>query len=309
MITADNLWKQYGRHEALQGLSFSVPEGSAYALIGANGAGKTTTIKMLMNILQPSRGTAKVLGVDSRKLSPKELSRIGYVSENQEMPLALTVGEYLDYLRPFYPKWDRALEQMLRAQLRLPSDRKIGNLSHGMRMKMALACALPFHPELLVLDEPFNGLDPLVRDELMEGMLGQAGQMTIFMSSHDLGDIDCFATHVAFIDGGRLLFEEPMETLMARFREVQVTLEGEAYLPELPPYEWLNIKCSGSLVTFVDTQFAESAMSGRLSPFWSSIRRVEAKPLELRTIFTTLARASRDQEQELYTTSGREVAL
>src|SRR6266704_3907094 len=110
MIQASNLWKRFGRHDALQGLSFTVPEGSAYALIGANGAGKTTTIKVLMNILEPTRGSATVLGVDSRKISPKELSQIGYVSENQDMPGGLTVTEYLAYLRPFYSRWDVGLE-------------------------------------------------------------------------------------------------------------------------------------------------------------------------------------------------------
>jgi ABC-2 type transport system ATP-binding protein len=304
LIRADNLCKQYGKHEAIQGLSFTVSEGSAVALIGANGAGKTTTIKILMNILQPSRGAATVLGVDSRRLSAREFRRIGYVSENQVMPQALTVGEYLDYLRPFYSRWDRDLERSLRSQLRLPADRKIGNLSHGMRMKLALACALPFHPELLVLDEPFNGLDALVRDELMEGMMAQAGQMTIFISSHDLAEIDCFATDVAFIDGGKLLFEESMETLMGRFREVQVTLDGDALLPQSIPNEWLNMRAAGSVVTFIDTRFAESAMSGRLSPYWTSIRRVETKPLSLRSIFTTLARSSRTKETE-----GNEVSL
>ena len=92
MIRVDNLWKKFGRHDALRGLSFSVPEGSAFALIGANGAGKTTTIKVLMNIIEPSRGSATVLGVDSRKISPRELSQIGYVSENQDMPERLTVA-------------------------------------------------------------------------------------------------------------------------------------------------------------------------------------------------------------------------
>jgi ABC-2 type transport system ATP-binding protein len=161
------LWKKFGRHDALQGLSFSVPEGSAYALIGANGAGKTTTIKVLMNILEATRGSATVLGVDSRKISHRELNQIGYVSENQDMPEALTVAEFLDYLRPFYTRWDPSLEVSIRRQLRLPPERRIGDLSHGMRMKMALACALPFRPKLLILDEPFSGLDPLVRDEFM----------------------------------------------------------------------------------------------------------------------------------------------
>jgi len=125
-----------------EGLSFQVPEGSAYALIGANGAGKTTTLKILMNILQPKRGQATILGVDSRRISPRELCRIGYVSENQDMPEGLTVGQYLDYLRPFYPQWDRDLEATIRRDLRLPPERKIGELSHGIRMKMKLAwCA------------------------------------------------------------------------------------------------------------------------------------------------------------------------
>src|SRR5438270_12313520 len=108
MIRVNKLWKKFGRHEAVRDLSFSVPEGSAFALIGANGAGKTTTIKVLMNILEPTHGSATMLGVDSRKISPRELSQIGYVSENQDMPERLTVAQYLDYLRPFYPGWTKA---------------------------------------------------------------------------------------------------------------------------------------------------------------------------------------------------------
>jgi len=299
MIVANELWKQYGRYEAIQGLSFTVPEGSAFAFIGANGAGKTTTIKTLMNIIQPSRGYATVLGVDSNRLTAHEFKRIGYVSENQQMPLGLTVGEYLNYLRPFYPRWDINIEKSLVRQFGLPAERKIGNLSHGMRMKMALACALPFRPDLLVMDEPFNGLDALVRDELMDGMMDLASQMTIFISSHDLSEIDSFATDVAFVDQGRLLFQEPMETLMGRFRQVQITLEGEAAVPKVVPSEWLNLRAMGSVVSFIDTRFAESDMSGRLSPYWSGIQRVDAKPLTLRTIFTTLARAHRREHHAL----------
>src|SRR5580698_8952032 len=102
MIHTENLWKRYRGHDAVRGISFSVPEGSAYALIGANGAGKTTTLKILMNILEPTSGSASILGVDSRRISHRELNRIGYVSENQQMPERLTVEEYFGYLRPFY---------------------------------------------------------------------------------------------------------------------------------------------------------------------------------------------------------------
>src|SRR5580704_10092132 len=213
MIRADNLWKKFGRHEALRGLTFSVPEGSAYALIGANGAGKTTAIRILMNILEAERGSVSILGVDSRRLSPHELAQIGYVSENQDMPARLTVAEYLDYLRPFYPTWNKSLEATIRGQLRLPPERRIGHLSHGMRMKMLLACALPFRPKLLILDEPFSGLDPLVRDEFMEGLLEQAGEMTVLVSSHELSEIEGLASHVAFLDEGKLLFIETMADL------------------------------------------------------------------------------------------------
>jgi ABC-2 type transport system ATP-binding protein len=294
MIQVSNLWKKFGRHDALQGLSFSVPEGSAYALIGANGAGKTTTIKILINIIEPTRGNAMLLGIDSRKISTRELVQIGYVSENQDMPQALTVADYLDYLRPFYSRWDRELEASIRRRLRLPPDRKIRDLSHGMRMKMALACALPFRPRLLILDEPFSGLDPWVRDELMEGLLEQAGEMTILISSHELGEIDGVATHVAFIDEGKLLFEESMNDLIGRFRQVQVTLEREASAPSRLPQDWLQVRTMGNVLEFVDARFSEEALGERVESVIGGVRRIDAQPMALRSIFTTLARAARD---------------
>jgi ABC-2 type transport system ATP-binding protein len=294
MIQANELWKKYGRHDALRGLRFTVPQGSAYALIGANGAGKTTTIKVLMNIIEPSRGSASILGVDSRRISPRELSRIGYVSENQDMPERLTVTDYLDYLRPLYPTWDRDLERSILRQLRLPADRRIGHLSHGMRMKMALACALPFRPQLLILDEPFSGLDPLVRDEFMESLLRQAGEMTVLISSHELGEIDGIATHVAFLDEGRLLFEESMTDLSARFREVHVTTEREARPPDRMPPGWLDVRTTGNVLRFVDTHFSDDGLDERLDSLIGNVRYVAAQPMALRSIFTTLARAARD---------------
>jgi len=294
MIRVTDLWKTFGRYDALRGLSFEVPEGSALALIGANGAGKTTTIKILMNIYKPSRGTATVLGVDSTAISPRELAQIGYVSENQEMPGRLAVGEYLDYLRPFYPRWDKSLETLVRHQLLLPPDRKIKDLSHGMRMKMALACALPYRPRLLILDEPFSGLDPLVRDEFMEGLLQQAGEMTILISSHDLAEIDGVATHVTFLDQGRLLFEERMEELMDRFREVRVTLEQKQHAPEKPPTSWLQMRAAGNVITFVDTRFSEEDLGDRVRGLFAGVRTIEAEPMTLRSIFTTLARSARN---------------
>ena len=294
MIEVHDLWKKFGRHDALRGFSFNVPEGSAYALIGANGAGKTTTIKVLMNIIEPTQGCATVFGKDSRKISPQELCRIGYVSENQDMPERLTVSEYLAYLRPFYPTWDRDLEASITRQLRLPHDRRIGHLSHGMRMKMALACALPFRPELLVLDEPFSGLDPLVREEFMEQLLQQAGEMTVLISSHELGEIDGVATHVGFLDEGTLLFEESMTDLTGRFREVRITTDREARFPGGAPAHWLDVRVSGNLMTFVDTQFSDDGLRSHVEVLVRGVRHIDAQPMPLRSIFVTLARAARD---------------
>jgi ABC-2 type transport system ATP-binding protein len=213
VIATQGLGKTYGRFGALDSIDLHVPDRSVYALMGASGAGKTTTIKILLNMLAPSRGTASVLGVDSRSLGPAMLGQIGYVSENQSMPARLRVGDFFDYLRPCYPTWDAAFERELRAQLRLPAARRIGELSHGMRLKMALACALPFKPRLLVLDEPLSGLDALARDEIIGGFLRQAGAMTILISSHELDEVQRFATHVAFLHEGRLLFEGPVDAL------------------------------------------------------------------------------------------------
>jgi ABC-2 type transport system ATP-binding protein len=294
MIRAENLWKHFRGHDAVRGISFTVPEGSAYALIGANGAGKTTTLKILMNILEPTSGSATVLGIDSRRITHRELNRIGYVSENQQMPERLTVEEYFDYLRPFYMRWDRQLESLLRAQLRLPPTRRIGELSHGMRMKMALACALPFRPDVLILDEPFSGLDPLVRDEFMDGVLGQAGETTVVISTHELGEIEGVATHVAFLEEGKLLFDEPMDDLRNRFRSIRVVFDHAASAPEEPSPDWFQFAADGNMLQFIDSRFAEHISYERLNARFHGIRSIEAEPVPLRAIFTALARAVRN---------------
>jgi ABC-2 type transport system ATP-binding protein len=290
IIQTDNLWKAYGRHDALKGLSLSVPEGSALALIGANGAGKTTTIKVLMNLIEPSRGNATVLGVDSRKVSTRERAQIGYVSENQDMPKRLTVAQFLSHVRPMYQTWDLELERSILTALRLPLDRKIRDLSHGTRMKMALACALPYRPKLLVLDEPFSGLDPLIRDEFMENLLEQAGAMTILISTHELADVENVATHVAFIEQGQLLFQESMNELAKRMREVHVRLAQTAVLPKDIPDSWLQTKALGNVLSFVETRFSEAELSGKIASLLPAVREVDVQAINLRTIFNVLAR-------------------
>ena len=293
MIHIENLWKKFRRHDALRGLSFAVEPGSALAFVGANGAGKTTTIKIMMNILEPTRGSVRILGVDSRRISPAELSQIGYVAESQRFPGAMTVSDYIDYLRPFYPSWDRDLESSLRQHLDLPPKRRIAELSHGMRMKMALTCSLSFRPKLLILDEPFSGLDAFVRDEIMEGLLGQAGEMTVLISSHELDEIAGMTTDVVFIEEGRLLFQESMGGLSERFREVRVTLDREATVPVANPNGWMNIQAMGSVLTFVDGHYTERDSGEKIRTQITGVRSIDTEAMSLRSIFTTLVRQAR----------------
>lgn len=295
IVQTTSLSKRFWRVDALRDLNLSVAEGSAYALIGANGAGKTTALKILMNLVAPSAGNASVLGIDSRKLSHAELARIGYVSENQLLPARLTVAEYFAYLRRFYRSWDRTLERDLCTKLQLPADRRIGALSHGMRMKMALACALPFKPELLILDEPLGGLDPLARDELMEGVLNQAGEMTILISSQELSEIEHVLTHVGFIDAGRLLFQCSMAELHERVRRVRVVVEPGTTLPTRLCDDWLDVDVSGNLLSFVETRYSEDSFGARVRAYVPGTMRVESEALPLRAIFIALARDARER--------------
>jgi len=292
IVEARDLWKQFGRIDSVRGASFSVPEGSAFALIGANGAGKTTTMRLLMNIITASKGNATVLGVDSRELGPKQLARIGYVSENVELPERLRVGDYVAYLRPFYPDWDAVLENTMLQQFHLPVERRIADLSHGMRMKLALLCGLAYHPKLLVLDEPFRGIDSLARDQIMEGVLRQAEDTTIIISSHDIREIEGMVTHVALLEQGRILFQDSMETLSERLREIRVTLDGEARALREMPLEWLDTRVTGNLLTFVDTRYCENELGPRLKALMGPVRNIEASPMSLRAIFTAYASAA-----------------
>ena len=134
--------------------------------------------------------------------------------------MRLKVSQFFDYLRPCYPTWDAHLEQQLRTQLRLPPGRRIGELSHGGRLKLALACALAYHPKLLVLDEPFSGLDAPTWDEMIGEFLREPRQMSIMISSHELDEVERLASHVAFLDEGRLLFQGALTELREHAREV-----------------------------------------------------------------------------------------
>lgn len=292
VLSARDISKRYGKTTVLEGLNLDVDEGSVFGFIGPNGAGKTTTIKILMNIIRPSEGRAEVLGVDSRRVGPKEFERIGYVSENQEMPDWMTVDYFLNYLRPFYPSWDTVRADELLRQFQLPRHRKLSQLSRGMRMKAMLASSLAYRPRLIVLDEPFSGLDPMVREDLVQGLVESAAETTILISSHDLADIETFASHIGYLEHGRLLFSEEMTSLAARFREIEVAVEPSACVPGGPqwPRHWLRPETTPALVRFVDTRFEDERTRSEIRQVLGEALHISVNPMSLREIFVTLAR-------------------
>ncbi len=295
IIDVHNVNKSYGKVHVLRNLCLQVPEGSAFALIGTNGAGKTSTIRMLVNIIKPDSGSAKILGVDSRALNYQNYFQIGYVSENQMLPVRLTIAQYFDYLRPLYENWDQGFEKILRKKFALPASRELSKLSHGMRMKAGLVAALAFRPKLLILDEPLSGLDSLVRDEVIEGLLEQAGESTILISSHELNEIEYFTTHLAFMADGELWFQEPIEDLRNRFREVSVTLSSKKELPADYPASWLMPGISGHALHFVESNFLDdSELYAQLSRCFGAVQ-FESHAMTLRDTTKVLIKQSRGE--------------
>ena len=296
LIELHDLRKTFRKTEAVQGLTLSVPEGQVTAFLGPNGAGKSTTIKCLLNLHRPDSGSAIVLGCDSRKLGPAQFQQIAYVSENMELPLWMTVRAFMDYCRPLYPQWDKAFEVQLMRQFDLPAATKLKDLSRGMRMKVALLSSLAYRPKLVVLDEPFSGLDPLVRDEFIRGLLELTEQegWTVFISSHDIEEVQRLADRVAIINQGRLALDETSDSLQARFRSAEIILPDGEKAPVNLPVNWLHAEQAGRVLRFVETRFGgsdsfESAVRAAL-PVHATI---ETQAMSLREIFVALAKAYR----------------
>ena len=290
-LRTECLTKVFRHVDAVRDLTIDVPEGSVFALVGPNGAGKTTAIKTMMGIHEPTSGRAELLGVDSRSLGAQEFARIGYVSENQEMPEWMKVGYFLSYCREFYPAWSDSDAAGLVRLFELPLDRKLRHLSRGMRVKAALASSLAYRPKLILLDEPFGGLDVLVREQLIESVLERTPETTVFLCSHDLAEIESFASHIAYLSEGRLLFAEEMAALSARFREIEVTLEEPAELPGDLPAGWLNVEQSGVVVGFIDSRFDEGRHRSDIQRFFPRVRSVNGRAMPLRAIILAIAKA------------------
>jgi ABC-2 type transport system ATP-binding protein len=246
-----------------------------------------------MNLVRATRGTAMVLGTDTRHLDAAHFQRIGYVSENQRLPDWMTPGELFDYCRPFYPGWDDELRRRLETDLALAARTPLRTLSRGTRMKAALLASLAYRPDLVVLDEPFTGLDPLVRDELIRGLLDVSSERppTVLISSHDIDDVERLADWVGFMKDGRLQFAERVPALLARFRLVEVVPAGDTLvdMPAVP--HWLPRGTAGRTLRFVDTKHDHPDAAAHIASTFPDCE-IRTFPLPLREIFITLARGS-----------------
>ncbi len=295
VIETRNLTRRFGRTEAVHDVSLQVPAGAVYALVGPNGAGKTTTIRLLMNLLHPHRGRALVLGRDARRLRVEDRQRIGYVAEGQGLPGWMTVRQYLDYWRAFYPRWDAALEGRLGEAFALPGDRLLRTLSRGMAIKTQLISSLAYRPELLVLDEPFSGLDAMTRDDLVRGLLEQAGTggWTVLVSTHELSDIENVADHIGILREGRLLVSEPLDRLRSRVRRVELVFGDDPPETLVPPAAVTGFERAGRHVRWVDFDFNGEASEHALTARYPGAL-VQVEPLSLREVFIEYARKAAD---------------
>jgi ABC-2 type transport system ATP-binding protein len=220
VIEIRGLSRRFGAKQALASVTLSLPRGGVYGLVGANGAGKTTLIKHILGLLKAQEGSVRVLGLDPVADPVAVLSRVGYLSEENDLPDWMSVDELVRYTRAFYPAWDDAYAEELRERFALEPAARIKSLSKGQKARAGLLVALAYRPELLVLDEPSSGLDPIVRRDILGAvmrMIADEGR-TVLFSSHLLHEVEEVADHVTMMSRGRIVLSGPLEEIKASHR-------------------------------------------------------------------------------------------
>lgn len=222
ILEIKDLNKSYDKFK-LRDVSLKLPRGYIMGFIGANGAGKTTTIKLIMNMIQRDSGEINVFGKDNIKYELQIKDKTGYVGETPVFYDDMTVGWTADFASKFYSNWDNELFNQLLTKFNIDKNKKISQLSKGMKMKTGLVLALSHHPELLILDEPTSGLDPIVRDELLDILLEfiQDERRGVFFSSHITSDIQKIADFVTFIDNGKIILSEEKDIILDNWKLIK----------------------------------------------------------------------------------------
>src|SRR6476619_4019507 len=239
VIEVRNLVRRYGRTDAVDGLSLSVPAGRCYGFFGRNGAGKTTTIKCLLNLLRPTSGTVRVFGLDPRRDEVGVKSRLAYVPDNVAFYPWMTVRETLDYFASFRATWNQDTEGALLSQFRLDLGQKTSHLSKGQRTQLALITAICPEPELLVLDEPTSGLDPIVRREFIQTVIGayqdgDHGRRTDFVSTHLISEFEGLIDEFAIMDNGKAALVMEADAAREKYKRIRARFRHEPPRLDLP---------------------------------------------------------------------------
>jgi ABC-2 type transport system ATP-binding protein len=284
------LRKTYGTTQAVCGLDLQVPKGSIYGFLGRNGAGKTTTIKMLLGMVSPTAGDARVFGLSirDREASVEIRRRTGFVSEEKDLYDYMTVAEIVAFTAAFYPRWRRDLAQKYLRSFELPPDRKVKALSRGMRTKLALLLALSRGAEALVLDEPTSGLDPAMTEAVLQAIVAHVAEeeLTVFFSSHQIGEVDQIADRVAIVDRGRTVVAGALEDLRERYRRIQLVFDGEAPDPVLRTPGVVRTHRRGRVLTVLASDAADRIVeeTRALRPVSVDVLPVTLKEIFLETV-------------------------
>ena len=228
LIAVTDLTRRFGAKTALDRVTLNIPRGGVYGLVGANGAGKTTLIKHILGLLRAESGSVRLFGRDPVQDPVGVLSRIGYLSEENDLPGWMRVDELIRYSKAFYPGWDDAYAEELKKTFGLDPAAKIKNLSKGQKARAGLVIALAYRPELLLLDEPSSGLDPIVRRDILAAVMRTIADegRTVLFSSHLLDEVEQVADHVTMIQQGRILLSGPL-------RDIKETHRVDGRVPSL----------------------------------------------------------------------------
>lgn len=230
VVETRDLTKRFGHNYALSGLTMTVPQGHIVGFLGRNGSGKTTTIKILLDVIRRTSGEATILGEPTGSVATRR--RIGFLGEDKRLYSYMTVREIIAFTRPFFSSWRIETETRLLSEFELPLSRKVNALSKGMRTKLGLLLNLSRHPELLILDEPSEGLDPVMTEQMLQNLVRHAADgTTIFFSSHQVAEVEQIADHIIAIEKGRVILEGSLDHLRQQFRRINLVFD------EPPPPE------------------------------------------------------------------------
>jgi len=273
-IVVEHLSKAYGPKWVVRDLNLKIPTGCVYGFLGRNGAGKSTTIKMLTGMAPPDSGRVLLLGHDVATLTPQVRSRIAYMAEGHPLYSWMTIGQIVQFTRPFYENWDQTLVDQVLDHFELSRKQKCGRLSRGQQAQVSLALAMAPDPELLILDDPTLGLDTVVRREFLEALIQliQSRGRTIIFSSHVLGDVERVATRIGIMVDGVLRVDCPTDTFRESVRKVVVGFDDEP--PDFPGCEglvsWRRVGLQLELVV-INWGTAQQAVVESLEPRWTDI--------------------------------------